>query len=150
MLRYPTGGIVAGVITLLSCTTEPCACPPSRSRLVVVGMVSQSDQTPVPGATVRFVEQFARPCTVVDGTEQDLESPNGGPYVATTDEAGSYMANLYSTSGPGERCLIVTAVAGIDTAWVRQVARFRWEGELPETLQVAVVEIALAVSGPLQ
>lgn len=46
----------AGVALLLACTpTEPCACPPARTSLLVYGEVHTVSGTPAAAAVVRYL-----------------------------------------------------------------------------------------------
>lgn len=129
MNRYLISGLVVGSCALFSCATEPCGCTPAVTRLVVVGTVLQAaDETPVAGAAVAIGEQNTS-CQPSDEFFIVGE--------ATTDAAGAFLADLLSGLGPGERCVIVRAAAGNDTATVERVAEFRLDGE-PDTLTVAI------------
>jgi hypothetical protein len=128
MNRHLTSGLVVSACALFACVTEPCGCTPAVTRLVVVGTVSQADETPVAGAAV------------VVGEQSTSCQPSDDFFIvgeATTDAAGVFLAELLSGLGPGERCVIVRAASGNDTAMVERVAEFRLEGE-PDTLTVAV------------
>lgn len=130
MNRYVVSGACTGAVVLFSCTTEPCGCTPAQTRLIAIGTVSRPDQTPVASAGVDFgaqsSEPFAPPVVPVEGLGS-----------ATTDAAGAFLADLYS-SRSGEGCLIVTVVAGNDTAKFWRLAEFRAEGDLPDTLRLAL------------
>ena len=132
MNRYLISGLAVSGFALFSCVTEPCGCTPAVTRLIVVGTVSQADETPVADAAIAVGEQ---------GTSCP---PSGQPddefFIigeATSDAAGAFLADVLSTSGPGERCVIVRAAAGNDTTRVAGVAEFRLDGE-PDTLTVAI------------
>lgn len=129
MNRYFASGACVAAIVLFSCTTEPCACPPALTQLVAVGTVSRPDQTPVAGASVDFAAQLGTSCAPPAVPVEGLGS-------ATTDAAGAFMADLYSSSA-GENCLIVTVVAGSDTAKFWRLADFGVGGDFPDTLRLA-------------
>ena len=135
--RYYLSGMLGGIVALLSCATEPCACPPSRSHLVVSGTVTQGSDE-VAGATIRFQEDVDGPCDRSQDRVHDLESSFGAPAEATTDAAGAFSAHLYSYFTPFERCVIATIAAGTDTVTVKENAQFVHEREAPETVRITV------------
>ena len=134
MNRYLVSGVCVGAVVLFSCTTEPCGCTPARTLLVVGGTVVDSDQTPVEAARIDFGEQRTGACAPTTDIHPEWASLYG---YATTDAAGTFVADLYDGRN-GEQCLIVTAVAGGDTARAWGAAEFRSETEPPDTLHVAL------------
>ncbi len=124
---------------LLSCDmTEPCACPPSRSHLVVSGTVTQGNQA-VFGAKLTFQENVDGPCTSLQDRVYDLQSSFAEPLEVTTDDTGAFSAHVYSHFTPTERCVIVTGAADHGTVRVEQMARFRDEHKRPEAVQVDII-----------
>jgi hypothetical protein len=104
---------VAGVVLLVACIpTEPCACPPARTSLVIYGEVRAAGGNPVPSAVVHYV--LAPPAIVTttgsvcqfDATRGDAE-----PAQVRADAAGRFRTLVYSVYEPGTRCLRVTAHA---------------------------------------
>ena len=134
MNRYLVSGAVVGAVALFSCTTEPCGCTPAQYHLVVTGTVSSPDQTPVANAKVDFGEQPSEPCAPTADVDEDRAATYGS---VITDAAGTFVADLYSLT-TREQCLIMTAVAGSDTARVWRAAEFRTEGILPDTLRLTI------------
>ncbi len=130
--------MLSGSAVLLSCATEPCACPPSRSHLVVTGTVNRAS-TGLAGATIGFQEQIDDPCDTSGGRIFNLETQYGEQAGVQTDDTGAFHAHLYSYFTPIERCVIVTVAADNDTVRVRQPALFRHERETPETIHVGVM-----------
>ena len=132
MNRYLISGLAVSGCALFSCVTEPCGCTPAVTRLIVVGTVSGPDETPVADAAIAVGEQ---------GTSCPPSDQPGEEFFiigeATTDAAGAFLADVISSSGPGERCVIVRAAARSDTARVAGIAEFRLDGE-PDTLTVAI------------
>ena len=103
---------------LLACTpTEPCACSPAQTSLVIYGEVRSASGEPVASAVVRYV--LAPPALVTatgnacqfGGTDGDAE-----PGQARADAAGRFRTLVHSGYGPGTRCLRVTAHAPGDVA----------------------------------
>jgi hypothetical protein len=127
--RYLVSGALVSAVALFSCTTEPCGCTPALYRLVATGTVSSPDQTPVANAKVDFGEQPSEPCAPTADVDEDLAAIYGS---VITDAAGTFVMDLYSTLG--EQCLIVTAIAGSDTARVWRAVEFQTEEPVPDTL----------------
>ncbi len=112
MRRIPTRA-AACVALLLACTpTEPCACPPARTSLLVYGEVRTAAGDPASSALVRYLlappagpPSAANPCAF-DASENDAN-----PTEIRTDAAGRFRSQVYSIRGPATRCLRVTAHA---------------------------------------
>ena len=134
MNRYLVSGVLVAAVMLFSCTTEPCGCTPAVSLLHVTGTVLGADQNPVEGAKVDFGQQRTGPCAPTADIEPEWASIYGSTMTATT---GSFAADLFG-SGNDEPCILVTAVAGNDTARAWRVARFTIEPEPPDTLHVTL------------
>jgi hypothetical protein len=98
--------------------------------LLVAGTLSRPDQTAVAGAVDFFAAQSRNPCAPGAVPIEGLGS-------ATTDEAGAFMADLFSSSA-GEACLIVTVVARSDTAKFWRLADFGVGGDHPDTVGLAL------------
>jgi hypothetical protein len=129
--------VLGGIAALLSCTTEPCSCPPSRSHVVVTGRVTQGG-VGLSDAQLRFQEQFPEPCPASDGSLQDLDV-HPGPNGPRPDDSGNFTAHVYSPFGPGERCLVVSVEAGGSTTRIEQNAPFRIDQEIPDTMHAGLL-----------
>ena len=112
------------VALLIACTpTEPCACPPSRTTLIVYGEVRSGAGDPIASAVVRYL-LAPPPNALPSGGEPCAFDPSrndADPAEVSTDASGRFRTQLYGNSGPGTRCLRVTAhvaSAGGDTATV--------------------------------
>ena len=112
-----------GVALLLACTpTEPCACPPARTSVVLYGDVRTADGAPAAGAALQYV--LARPnggsnaggLCVFDPARNDADPPG-----ASADADGRFRTQLFSVFGPGTRCLRVTASTAAGSAHVEGV-----------------------------
>ena len=104
----------AAVAVLLACTpTEPCACPPARTSLVVYGEVRTAVGNPAASAVVRFL--LAPPTVGVPAMGSscafDPATNVADPAQVRTDAAGRFRSTVYSIYGPATRCLRVTASA---------------------------------------
>lgn len=112
MGRILTRG-AAGVALLLACMpTEPCACPPGRTSLLVYGEVRTAAGDPAAAAIVRYVlAPLTGAASAATRCEFDPPNSDADPAEVRTDAAGRFRSQVYSISGPGTRCLRVTARA---------------------------------------
>ena len=130
--------MLGGIVALLSCGTEPCACPPSRTHVVVTGSVTRSGAG-LPDAQIRYQEQPDGLCPAFDSTLLDLDVYYDQPHGWKIGDNGVFSAHPYSLYGPTERCLVVTVAADGDMTRVEQNALFRLDREIPETVHVDLI-----------
>ena len=118
MNRVVIRGALAGTVLLACTATEPCACPPARTSLIIYGQVRTAAGLPAAGALVQFrlappsVAAPANPTScVIDASTSDAD-----PSQARADSTGRFRSVVYSIFSPGVRCLRVTAFPGPGTA----------------------------------
>lgn len=106
-------GWAATVALILACTpTEPCACPPARTSLIVYGLVRTATGAPAAGAMIRYT--LAPPPAPALGRGQcafDATFGDADPDHAIADADGRFRSVVYSGFGPAIRCLRVIAFA---------------------------------------
>jgi hypothetical protein len=124
--RYLTRGAL-GVALLLSCTpTEPCACPPARTSLVLYGEVRTADGAPAAGATLQYL--IARPNGAAGGNgslcQFDAATNDADPAGASSDAAGRFRTQVFSVSAPDTHCLRVSAFGPAGSAQVEDLIVF--------------------------
>ena len=111
-----------GVAVVLACTpTEPCACPPARTSVILYGEVRTADGLPAAGAALQYVLSVPAPAAggklcEVDPTRNDAE-----PTAASADAAGRFRTQIFSGFGPATRCVHVTASAAAGSARVEGI-----------------------------
>jgi hypothetical protein len=101
------------VALLLACTpTEPCACPPARTTLLVYGEVRTASGGPAASAVVRYLlAQPAGATSTANPCEFDPATSDAEPAEVRADAAGRFRSQVYSIFSPATRCLRVTAHA---------------------------------------
>jgi len=111
--------IRAAVVALLvlACTpTEPCACTPARTSLIVYGQVRTATGQPAPGVLLRYL--LSPPASTSSGADAcavDSSITDADPDRDRTDAAGRFRTVIYSIFGPATRCLRVIAFANEST-----------------------------------
>ena len=89
--RVFTRGAV-GVALLVACMpTEPCACPPARTSVILYGEVRTADGAPAAGATLQYV--LARPASGSDAGDICAFDPvinDADPAGASADAVGRF------------------------------------------------------------
>jgi hypothetical protein len=109
-----------GVAVLLACMpTEPCACPPARTSVVLYGEVRTAEGAPAAGAALQYL--LALPAGAPGGEglcEFDPVRNDADPTGASADAAGRFRTQIFSLFGPATRCLQVAASAAAGTAGV--------------------------------
>ena len=107
-----------GAMVLLACTpTEPCACPPARTSVVLYGTVRTSDGAPAAGTTLHYL--LAQPAGTAENLCQfDSPTDHPGPAGASADAAGRFRTEIFSVFSPATRCLRVSASGPTGTAQV--------------------------------
>lgn len=129
--------LVLGAATIVFCSTPtvPCACPPTRTHLIVYGTVRTSAGAPVADARV-----FVTPAPA--GAPSYDPILIGQPPAASTGMNGGYRIDAFSGFGPTAPALVRAASirAPADTARAEATgASLRSERERPDSLQLDIV-----------
>jgi hypothetical protein len=123
MMRRVLTHTAGAVVLLLACTpTEPCACPPARTSVILYGEVRTADGAAAAGAALEYV--LALPAGGPEGRdlcELDPAASDAEPTGARADVSGRFRTQIFSLFAPATRCLRVTASAAIGSARVESL-----------------------------
>ena len=114
-----TRAVVAVAVLLACAPTEPCACPPARTSIIVYGEVRMADGSPATDAMMQYV--LALPPGGPNGQgicELDPAENDAEPSTALVDGTGRFRTQVFSYFAPATRCLRVTASAAAGVATV--------------------------------
>ncbi|MES2524408.1 MAG: hypothetical protein V4617_17045 [Gemmatimonadota bacterium] len=136
MSRMGLNAVGVAIALMIGCSSSPtemCACPPSRSAVVVEGTLRDAADAPVAN-TQLFLDG------VPANFPQEALATLWGTR-ATTDASGAFRVLVYSMYGPAPMTLraVVVRTSPADTIRLAggQVP-FRHEREVPETVQVTL------------
>src|SRR5688500_10118552 len=107
--RLLTRGAIGAAIVLCCTPTEPCACPPARTSLILYGEVRTADGAPAVGAALQYILAPAAGPAGAPVCQFDAALGDAEPDGASADVAGRFRTQVFSVSAPATRCLRVSA-----------------------------------------